>query len=304
MEIKKILVGTDFSKQAEAGLTQALNLARALSAELVLVHCASSDSPSEAELPSDVTTTVNNLLKAQLVNDAVKLEELREYCRKKGVETSHQIMHESPADGIPRAASEHRADLIILGTRGRTGLAKILLGSVAERVVRSGAADTLIARPGPTAEGGYQKLLVPTDFSETAERALQRAIAMAADGGTVELFHCWRLPSTATSRWASGAVADSVVEPLKRDFAAHAEQQGKRLVDKYQTDRINLVFAHTEDTPVHGVQARLEKGDYELVVTGSRGHKGFKRWLVGSVAEGTVRYSPCSVLVVQGAKTE
>ena len=75
-------------------------------------------------------------------------------------------------------------------------------------------------------------------------------------------------------------------------------EQAARLIDKFENSRFQIRFRELEDAAATGIQKVLDSQDYELVVMGSHGRRGLQRWLLGSVAETTVRYSECSVVVV------
>jgi nucleotide-binding universal stress UspA family protein len=81
-------------------------------------------------------------------------------------------------------------------------------------------------------------------------------------------------------------------------LTAHARAAGERLVDEFSGGGVDLLFHLLEESAAHGIQSWLETHPCELVVTGSHGRRGVRRFLLGSVAELTVRHSPCSVLVV------
>jgi nucleotide-binding universal stress UspA family protein len=300
MEICKILVGTDYSEQAEAAVEQAANLARRLDAELILLHAG-----TVPEYRDDIPDSMKGaaarfeaLLREQLKDNRDKLEGLRE--RLGGtVKASHMVIDGFPDTGIVDASKEVGADLIVVGTHGRTGFKRFLMGSVAERVVRLSDTCVMVARGrGEVGAGGFRKILVPTDFSDTAERALEAALLVARPGAIVEAFHCWQLPGPVTGYWGPVAATGAVLDPLRKDLKEAVDAQGADLVARHTGAGVELIFTELEESAVHGVQQRLEQGGYDLVVMGSHGRRGLRRWMLGSVAESTVRYAPISTLVV------
>jgi nucleotide-binding universal stress UspA family protein len=126
---RKILVGYDGSAEAEKAATLAITLAKKFDATIVVCH-AFGHMPLNSK-PSEVRRLVNPLV---------------ERLAKLGVTTQIAIPDAVPAQGILDAADEHRADLIILGSRGRGTFANLLLGSTAERVLRYAKVPVLIAR--------------------------------------------------------------------------------------------------------------------------------------------------------------
>jgi nucleotide-binding universal stress UspA family protein len=148
--VKKILCATDFSSCAEHAVDHAVRLARALGAELVLLHVAV-EAPlfREGLAGSD---EVRRVFAAQREWARATLEQRAAACRSAGVPTLALVVSGVPAQAILAAADTEAADLIVLGTHGRGGFARWLLGSVADRVVRSARCPVLTVRE-PVAEG-------------------------------------------------------------------------------------------------------------------------------------------------------
>jgi nucleotide-binding universal stress UspA family protein len=141
-EIRKLLVPVDFSETSRSALHYAVSLAKPFKAEILLLHVVE---PVTAPAPDFmVTETVELALRLQ--EEAVRLlhqwriEVAGESVIKEVVRTG------SPYYEIVEAADEHNADLIVLGTHGRTGLAHLLLGSTAERVVHHSHCPVLVVR--------------------------------------------------------------------------------------------------------------------------------------------------------------
>src|SRR6266478_3213395 len=149
---KKILVGTDFSEASDEARRVAIELARRLGAELEIVHV-------EEPLPA-YAFAEGALLDLPRLQEEVRtwaerqLEDLARGARASGVSTTTAVLLGVPANTIVEAARTERADLIVVGTHGRTGLERVLLGSVAERVVRNAPCAVLTVRQTPDATQG------------------------------------------------------------------------------------------------------------------------------------------------------
>jgi len=131
---KVIVVATDFSPSAEAALDHALALAERLKARVFLVHT--------YQLPligfPDGVVAASAELASRIINQAQ--EALSEAVAKRagsGVEIVPILKQADPRDGLLEVAKEVSADLIVMGTHGRRGLARALIGSVAESLVRA-----------------------------------------------------------------------------------------------------------------------------------------------------------------------
>jgi nucleotide-binding universal stress UspA family protein len=145
--ITRILVPTDFSETSDAALIYARQLAGSLGASLHLVHVF--DDPYGDALVAEVSASVYESMRASAIAAA-----RRELMRRLPAEDRQRFRGSSAmvtglaADAIVEYAADHSMDLIVMGTQGRSGFAHLLLGSVAEQVVRSAHCPVLTVRAG------------------------------------------------------------------------------------------------------------------------------------------------------------
>ena len=292
MSIKKILCATDFSEQAADAAKHAMAIARETGASLVLVHAHTVPSLDFAT-PYAVATPgfTDEQIKEILADGRRRLRAECDALQGQGVEVSDHSIQDIATQGILRVAEELDVDLIVLGTHGRSGIARFFLGSVAQWIAQRAPCDVLAARDD-TPTQGYQRILVPTDFSPCSEYALERAIALSAPGATIELVHFWNIPMGSASYWGLQAAG------LREDIINGATEAGNKLIDREST--ATLSFEQVEAEARHGIQERIAKGKYDLVVMGSHGLTGVKKLLLGSVAEATLRHSKQSVYIARG----
>jgi nucleotide-binding universal stress UspA family protein len=139
MYAQKILFATDFSEHSEAAGLYAAGLARDSGAKLLVVHVVQPPTPYGAAGPF-VDTFVNHdhSLFQQMLEEAVPSSD--------AVAGESHLLSGNPAAEIVRFADENDVDLIVLGTHGRTGAARLLMGSVAETVVRRASCPVLTIR--------------------------------------------------------------------------------------------------------------------------------------------------------------
>jgi nucleotide-binding universal stress UspA family protein len=144
-EIRRILCATDFSPASTRVYQYAVELASRLQAEIMLIHAyqipAYTLPDGVVEVPVEVETGIRERLTKQLSDFASSVDA-------KGVKIEAKLFDGVPYVEITRAARDLNADLVIIGTHGRTGLAHLLLGSVAERVVRTCEVPVLTIRAG------------------------------------------------------------------------------------------------------------------------------------------------------------
>jgi nucleotide-binding universal stress UspA family protein len=145
--IRRILHATDFSPASRPAFRRALDLAQANRAELIVLHVMTPPilyAPDGYALPQAYDQLVANMRAAA----QKPLDRLVAGARARGVRARSLVLEGLAHDRITRAARSARADLIVIGTHGRTGLARLFLGSVASRVIATAACPVLSVRAG------------------------------------------------------------------------------------------------------------------------------------------------------------
>jgi nucleotide-binding universal stress UspA family protein len=143
MTASHILVPTDFSEYADYALDYAIELAQKLQARLTLLHIIDT-------MPLGVVEEGSMLPPSYWLELETSLEQSMEASLKRlddvGLQGETLIIHGVPFQSIIDTAKDKEADLIVMGTHGRTGLTHVLMGSVAERVVRMAPCPVLVTR--------------------------------------------------------------------------------------------------------------------------------------------------------------
>jgi nucleotide-binding universal stress UspA family protein len=128
MNAKRILCPLDFSENSQAALSYASSLAKEAGAKLYLIHVDDSQVPYDAGFaayvapPDNTETLTENLMAIRPTIESVDYE--------------HRLLTGHPADAIIDFSKDHQIDLIVMGTHGRTGVARLVMGSIAEAIVR------------------------------------------------------------------------------------------------------------------------------------------------------------------------
>jgi nucleotide-binding universal stress UspA family protein len=142
LKIHKILVPVDFSKHSQRALDEAIGLAKTFDAELHLLHCYQlypAGAPYDVVLPESYERAIQESVRG-------RLSEWRQRASAQGVRVQEHISASAPANGVVDLAETLGADLIVMGTRGLTGLKHVLLGSVAERTIRTAPCPVLTVK--------------------------------------------------------------------------------------------------------------------------------------------------------------
>lgn len=302
LQIKTILVPLDFSRPSMQALKYAIGLAEEFNAAVHLAHVQ----------PTDELTAIAGAGHLMLnCADAVALmqDRLAEVQHEHDVRFLPEHCHVPsgrPYEEICKLARDLNVDLIVLSTRGHSGLKHIVLGSTAERVVRFAPCPVLIPRGqkyrslsaslvGEAPRFQPRRILVPVDFSECCFVAVKYAARMAARfNSTLRLFHA--IYPYVEMMGIDRITAESA--PVRQATRANAELEMEALKQSKWLDQIACEVEIRTGYPVDEICSETSGHDVDLVVTATHGRTGFKHALIGSVAEQVVRYAECPVISV------
>ncbi len=284
----KFLVPLDGSPLALAALRQAASLAAHRPAELLLVNVV-----QEAYQGATAVARYNNDLKrkgSQCLEDAATL------LSQAGYQVRTRLLTGEPGPTLVHCATEERPDLVAMGTHGRGGLERLILGSVTEHLLSCSPCPVLVTRwkeadldaVSARACRGYSCALVALDGSESSHRALGALPALLAEtGARAILLSALDLPLEHHTPW----------EVAERSQAGYLREQAAALARS--SFQVECVVGH--GSPARTIVNLASEHGAELVLTGSRGRGAVARLLLGSVAREVARTSNCPVLVIRGS---
>jgi len=286
VKVKNVLFATDFSKYSNAALPYALAIAHQYGAKLYGVHVLS---PEAYLFSAEGWVPALEQEQEQRRADANRFEE-----QLRGV--PHEVM--SPvgeiADVIFRLVHDHQIDLLVLGTHGRSGLPKMLLGSVAEKIFRQSPVAVLTVGPHvPPCDNSvaeFNKVVFATNFNEQSEAALPYAISFAQHCQTdLHLLHVLEHANAGTVNFE--ADMDFAVRRMREMFPFHA---GLCLEPQ---------FCVEPGRPSERIREFATKHGCDLIVIGvgaPRRGIGTLTHFGHSLAQEIVAYATCPVLTVRG----
>ena len=295
MALTTIITDCDLSIPSDHAIERAIGITVLDRAKIVLVHAQASDAPI-AEVDNVLLAQLGEVAAAIRAEEAVRLAGKLAEIQALGLRAAVISRLGPPDEVLSAAAHDEQADLIVVGTHGHTGVSRFLLGSVASATVRRAACDVLVVRGEPL-RAAFHKPLVATDFSPAATKALSRAANVVAPGTPIEVVHAWQLP---TGSWGATLLGQARFpwSTVRDAVLASAKTQADKLVAEHgHALHVELV----QGPPASAITEVAERGGHDLIVVGAHGKRGFRRLLLGSVAESTFRHAPCSVLVVHGA---
>ena len=294
MAITAVVVGCDLSEPSDRALDRALAIAQRHGAKVVLVHAQADDAPI-AEVDNAMLEQLGEVSAAVRAEAARQLADRLDLIDKRGIRTEIVSRIGPPDEVLAAAALEHSAELVVIGTTGHTGISRFLLGSVAAGTIRHAPCDVLVVRG--SGRGAFKKPLVATDFSPASSKAIAHADLVSEPHDAVHVIHAWQLPAGSwgasllgSARFPWSTVRDAVLSA--------AQGQIDKLVAEHAALNRTLDVELQQGPPAQVITHTAEKHGHDLIVVGAHGHRGVRRLLLGSVAESTVRHSPCSVLVV------
>lgn len=193
------------------------------------------------------------------------------------------------------------ADLIAIATHGRSGVRKFVLGSVAEKVMRTSPCAVLVVPPHapdavPRAPVAYQRILCPVDFSASSRRTLDTASSLAAEaGGRVTALHIVEIP----------AELSDLPTPDLTEYRTMCFEQARRCL-KTMTASVRQSCGVDElllaGKPSREILRLADEQQADLIVMGAQGRGAIDRMLFGSVTQQVVRQAACPVLTVPAAE--
>ncbi len=266
---KKLLVCTDGSPESRNAVSVGLDLGRRGGAQVVVFQALDINPEFEAVAP-ELMPRVEKEIRAWL-------ETLKAEAAARGMSIETRWRRRVPAyAAILEEAAEMEADLILMGRHGRSGLARLLLGSVTGRVIGHSPVNVLVVpkEASPT----FAKVLIANDGSPYGNAAWEEALSLARETGGALYGIC------VAREEGDIPEADAV---LKKMLTAGNEQGVP----------VTALMPQGQAPDEAIIQAALKYG-VDLIILGSHGRTGISRLLMGSVTERVIGQAPCPVLVV------
>jgi nucleotide-binding universal stress UspA family protein len=299
----KILLATDGSREAELAARVAADLVQKTHSELHVAHAFGIDPVGPPVYPE--ATNLQSVEYEAEVEEGQRISEQRareilqeeaEKVRSAGCQVTEEHLIEGRiAPGIIGLAEEIGAGLIVVGSRGRGGIRRALMGSVSDSVVRHAHSPVLVVREDESESDDLPgSILLAVDGSEEASAAARAAVELAErTDSELHLVHVGEVKP--------------VFHPERRGYLARYEELqevARRLLEE-QVEEVEsaggtISRAHLRmGRPDEEIVVLGEELGASLIVTGSRGLGGMRRALMGSASDSIVRHAHCPVLVVR-----
>jgi nucleotide-binding universal stress UspA family protein len=219
-----------------------------------------------------------------------------------GWTSTTSIILEKPRHAIYKAAEDWNADLLMIGSRGHGTLERLLLGSTAQAILRHAHCSVEIVRapqPFATTNSNPMKVLIPTDGSDCANKALKSIVARPwPQASQFRVISCPEFPVLVGDYPFFGGEQLTEITTASEEHSRQAAENASSLLNKSGfTVQTEVTVPH--DTPAHAILSGAENWKAGLIVMGSHGRRGFDRLVLGSVSESVALHAPCSVEVVR-----
>jgi len=275
------------------------------SSDAVIREVARQSWPAGSEIAVVTVVDPYFFTKAPLLMEEAKqsaqkaLEEMAKPLIEAGLRASPMVILDNPRHALPRAASEWKADLVMMGSHGRGTVGRLLVGSTTQAVLRHATCSVEIVRSKGTESSGGMRVLVPTDGSEHAQAALAEVAARPWPNGSE--FRVMASPEYPVLVGEYPYYAPEQVSDLTKQSLAHASaavEKGAAMLARAGLN-VSSEVMEPKDTPSHSILDAAKEWNADLIVVGSHGRRGFDRLILGSVSETVALHATCSVEVVR-----
>jgi len=276
--MEKLLIATDGSIFSESAIREAINLARICSSKLIAVSVVKT-SPEFEDLVPQVFEKAEKEMREHL-------ESVKSRASKEGIDCEIVVHRgEEPFEDIVNDAEKNQVDMIIIGTHGRTGLKRLMMGSVTAKVIGHAPCNVLVVPLHAKVE--CRNILIATDGSRYSDAAASEAIGIAKRcGGSLIVL--------------SVALSDKeIILPEDDEEMMLAKDNVKKIVELAEKESIKPEGLTAIGKPYEAIVQTAKQKHADLIVVGSHGITGLDRLLMGSVTERVIGHSESAVLVVR-----
>ena len=296
IQIEKILCPLDFSKCSKVALKAAIDLANKTRSQLHLFH-AILMYENDSYKPDD--RLPDNIFSYELIEE-ISNQKLKNVAEDHASDEVNIVTASSrafsAAEEIVNYAEENKIDLILMGTHGRTAINHLLLGSVAERVIRMAKCPVMTIRKDSKNLAPHQKILAPVDFSEHSKLALRYALEIARIyRSEIALLHVIE-QQIHPSFYLTGKTSIFEIDSDLKQRATDAMQSFRK---ELGNEEIQTSYLLAEGTAYHEIVECAKKENFGLLVIATQGLRGLKHFLIGSTTEKVIRHAEIPVLTVK-----
>ncbi len=217
-------------------------------------------------------------------------------CDELGESVSFSLLEPPVADALNDYAVQQGVDLIVMTTHGRGGLSRAWLGSVADALIRRASVPVLLYRPGmERGPESFRNILVPLDGSAESETAVPRALELGATSAQYTLLRVVQMPFLMEGLTSAEMLRVDSDELDRR--RGDAERYVRTLADRIGQGRNVRTVTLLHERPADAILGHARDSAADLIAMATRGLGGWKRMVLGSVADKVLRGAEQPVLL-------
>jgi nucleotide-binding universal stress UspA family protein len=281
-----ILVGFDESLSSKAAVIEASNWVKKHGGKVILVHAVFFDTEEFGIAPEQQEKRFKIGEKACIQTKDMITSEF-------GIDAEYLLCEGESPDVIIDVADGKKADLIVLGTFGRKGLKRLLMGSVISAVISKSSIDVLVVKkPCNKCTGEYKSILVPFDGSEFSKKAITRACQLSKiDGSSITALYVIPKYEEMVEFFRTASIKKSLYQEADKIINGAVSLASSLGI----TIQKEIVEGHSADNIIE----TTKKQNNDLIIIGSHGYSGIDKALIGSTTERVITNASCPILVVR-----
>ncbi|BCB95706.1 universal stress protein [Dissulfurispira thermophila] len=281
-----ILVAFDGSEFSKAALIESSNWIKRHGGKLIIVHAVYFDeeefgiAPEQREKRFELGKNICYQTKETILSEFA-------------IDVDSIVCEGEPPDIIVDIAREKKTDLIAMGTYGRKGLKRLVMGSVTSKVIVNSPCDILVVKkPCSECTGEYKSILVPFDGSEFSKKALGHACRMSKlDNAEITVLYVIPRYEEMVEFFRTESIKKSLMREAERIIA-----EAKKIASSASASISTTIQEGSAGDSIIDIAGTLKN---DLIVMGTYGWKGVSRAIMGSTTERVIMNASCPVLVVR-----
>jgi nucleotide-binding universal stress UspA family protein len=276
--MEKLLIATDGSEFSKSAVSGAINLAKRCSSKLFAI--------SVVKTGHEFNDLVPQVIEGLEQEASEHLESVKNMAFQEGIDCAAIVrLSEDPYEEIVDLAKKNKVNVIIVGTHGRTGVKRLMMGSVTAKVIGHAPCNVLVVPLNASVE--CRNILIATDGSEFSDAAAFEAIGIAKRCGSSLIV-------------LSVAYSDKEITlPEDREEIILAKDTVKKITELSEKEGIKAEGIVVQGKEYEGIIRTAKQKHADLIVVGSHGRTGIERLLMGSVTERVIGHAESAVLVVK-----
>lgn len=283
---KTIVTAYDGSEYSRAALIESSNWVKRHGGRIIMVHAVYFDEEEFSIAPE-------HREKRFELGKNICYQTKETFSAEFGIDIESIVCEGEPPKVICNIAHEKKADIIAMGTYGRKGLKRLIMGSVTAKVIAGSPCDVLVVKkPCMECTGEYKSILVPFDGSEFSKKSLSRACELAKiDGADLTVLYVIPRYEEMVEFFRTESIKNSLYNEAKRilkEAETIAASNGVSIASTIQEGNAGDRIVDLSD----GLKT-------DLIVMGTHGWKGVSKAVIGSTAERVIMNASCPILVVK-----